>query len=362
MAFYSTKALNENELSSVQDPDNPGVDLDQVEKDICGSDGIEAHADEVEAAQDGIIADPLEEAHMAMFESEYNFNQLMECVGLQELAAVRSGRDLMLEAVDVKAFFGKVKTMIVNAFKKITSAFKNVLTSMVAAVKGDKKFVLSNKAKITAGESADWSMKGFKFTTLTDKLASHDYLPDFKRQYDGHEFTEVKEINRGSVIKELTGVDGCDSTSELGKKLMDKYRGGDKKIELKGQISASDVINLLSTDKETATIKTSYENAKRSYKTALATIAGMERTVQSADVKSSDFACITYYSNVVRFAQNVTNVQFACLMKCAKAKRAQYRRLAVVMANAAPANVKESATVGGGIFGGAGMVGSIDFV
>ena len=110
MAFYSVNMTTIKESTAVQTPEDIGVDLDQVEKDIAGPDGIEAHRDEVEAAEEGLIGDPLEEAYFIMYESEYNYNQIMRCIGLNEISQAQLGRDLVLEAEDVTGFFATVKT------------------------------------------------------------------------------------------------------------------------------------------------------------------------------------------------------------------------------------------------------------
>ena len=63
---------------TIQTPDDIGVDLDQIEKNIAGADGIEAHKEEIENAELGLIDDAelAESAAMIMYESQYNLNQI----------------------------------------------------------------------------------------------------------------------------------------------------------------------------------------------------------------------------------------------------------------------------------------------
>ena len=118
MAFYNVNMKPVVE-SAVQDPDDIGVDLNQVEKDIAGPDGIEAHRDEVEAAEEGLIGDPVAEAFDIMYEAEYNYNQIMKCIGIHEISEASMGRELVLEAEDSKGFFARVKEILTKMFARI---------------------------------------------------------------------------------------------------------------------------------------------------------------------------------------------------------------------------------------------------
>ena len=150
MGIYST-IFKEADLTSVQDPENPGVDLDQIEKDIAGPQGIEAHAEEIEDAVEGVVGDPLEEMSIIVYESEYNFNQIMRCIGLNEVASASKGREFIFEAEDKEGFFKKVKDALIAAFKKVTELFKKVLANIATGVGADKKFVKMYAKQIEAG-------------------------------------------------------------------------------------------------------------------------------------------------------------------------------------------------------------------
>lgn len=82
MIYKSNKLLKEEYLDSVQDPDNTGVDLKQVEDDIAGDDGIEAHSEEIEDAIDCAVSENGIIKNCACFVSE---NMILECYGNSEL-------------------------------------------------------------------------------------------------------------------------------------------------------------------------------------------------------------------------------------------------------------------------------------
>ena len=58
MGYFYNKFL---ESAAVQTDDEIGNDLKQIEDDIEGKDGIEAHAEEIEDALDGMVGDPFDE-------------------------------------------------------------------------------------------------------------------------------------------------------------------------------------------------------------------------------------------------------------------------------------------------------------
>ena len=175
MGIYSTKYLLEEDLSSVQDPDSPGVDLDQIENDIVGDDGNEAHNEEIEDAVEGVIGDSLEEAYQIMYESEYNYNMLLQAIGMQELKEAVSGKEYIMEAGSVSAFFGRVKEIFVNMFKKITEFFKKVFNSIRSRLVNDKKFISMYESDIRTG---------------ADILKNNGKLKD----KEGYSFDGIKEI------------------------------------------------------------------------------------------------------------------------------------------------------------------------
>ena len=127
MGIYTAKIALESAVNPedvINTPDNIGAELDEIEKAIAGPDGIEASREEIEDAQTGLIGDPIEEAFMIMYESEYNYNQIMHTIGIHELAAASMGRDFVLEAADREGFFKRISDWLKDMFAKIAKAFK----------------------------------------------------------------------------------------------------------------------------------------------------------------------------------------------------------------------------------------------
>lgn len=376
MAFYNVN-LKPVVESAVQDPDNTGVDLDQVEKDIVGPDGIEAHRDDVEAAEEGLAGDPLEEAYNIMYEAEYNYNQIMRCIGMQEISEAAMGRELVLEAADIKGFFAKVKEFFVTMFKRITETVKTVLAKLDFQAKADKKFVTENRKKIEFGASkGKWEFEGYTFEELgISKMidnanteaakAAFDQLDKLSAAPDSEAASEIvakmldksgNESDLELAIKGITGFD-CDNLSDLAKKLIEKLRGEKKKITDGGM--GKEVCDILAGDRETAKIREQYKNVKASFAHDMKVLADMESKV-AKDEKYATLKLRVCSDAVktIKAEKNVMNTVYGVHMKLARAKRAQARTMAHFFLNTYEKTVKnpEVQHNSAGIFGSLKMI------
>lgn len=365
MGIYSRRLIESAPaLDSVQDPNEVGVDLDQVEKDIAGPDGIESHKEEIEDAVEGVVGEPLEEAYMSIYESEYNYGQLMRALGMRELKEASMGREFMLEAADVKGFFTKFKEILKNMFANIVKAFKKAFAYLTSTFASDKALVNKYKDKIIAGAETDWTAKGFKFA---DKIEFHDALSsgdsrlaEFRKSLDA-----VKEEGNSAkpeddyhktVIKNLTGID-TDDVKEMVEELKIKLKGSKEPIKLdKTVISAADVIDILSKNKEADAVESSYKKIKSSYDKALKEVNNMEKAVTAKEYEGrldGATAVCTYYMAAIKFEKGVQHAVYSVTLNAAKAKRAQARSLArkFITAATGTAPKQESAPVNNDLFG-----------
>ena len=375
MSIYSAKHVLESAVSPedvIQTPDDTGVDLDAIEKAIVGDDGIEAHRDEVEAAEEGLIGDPVAEAYEIMFESEYNYNQLMHMIGIHELCAASSGRELVLEAVDIKGFFARVKEILANMFAAITKAFRKVAQTIGASVSNDKKLVTKYRAAIEAGADTDWEAKGYVFK---DKIAfeskifnGEDWTADAQRHLnqvkDGKtpELIARAELTK-EIIKKIADVD-ANSVAEMNEVLYKSLRGNvSEPITLtKSNMPASKIIAILEGDKEVKEIKDGFNQIKKSYDVALKTIAKLESEITGKEYSdvSKAFAVCEYYTTALKTEKTVQNGAYTTLLKAAKDKRAQARRLALMLVKQSPLPEKEKKVKvnneSGSLFGGLTLI------
>lgn len=372
MGIYSN--LMKMESAAVQDPDNVGVDLDQVEDAVMGDDGIEAHKDEVEAAVAGTV-DPVEEAYFAIYEAEYNYNQIMRTIGIRELQEASYGREIVLEGADIKGFFEKVKNFFLSMFKKITEAFKNVAKILMSSIASDKKLATKYAKEIKAGCAKNWSASGYVFPdTISLKniyyeLSNYDadvvkdslnLMNEFKNSdnvYADSIKKKTKEDIMNIVAKKLFKATEVSSDKEFRDALTKYFRDGkDEPVELKGEIDANMIIRNLKNDSEVKDIKKDYDEIKKSYDNTIKGLRDLEKAVSAETGSNADRnKRMAYVSSCISTMKNIKNVEtivYSITLTAAKQKRAQARKMALYFIRHAGGAKHESAGVGGsGIFG-----------
>ena len=344
MSIYSAK-ISES-APAIQTPNDIGNDLEQIEKNIMGPDGIEADREEIEASQSGLVGDPIEEMYYAMYESQYNYNQMMRAIGISELKEASIGREFVLEGADVKGFFEGVKKILLKLFEAVTLAFKKVFQVIGSSLSNDKALVNKFRSAIVSGSTTDWKTDGYIYAdSIVFEAESHanKLVEDAKNEIElvkndkevSHKFTEGKELYCRELIKDISGID-TDDISEMAEKLIITLRGGDKKIELdKSNVSANDVIAVLSGDKEHKDVKKGYDSIKKTYEEALKAIKKLQDSVE----KDKDFlkgsassanAICEFCTFAIQFEQKAQNMAYQVYSKAAREKRSQARRLALM--------------------------------
>ncbi len=315
MGIYANKIFAESEVEdSYNTPEEIGVDLDQVEADVMGPDGIEAHRDEVEDAVEGVVGDPMEECYYAMYESEYNFNQIM----MNELAAYANKREVMTEAADIKGWFESVKNWIIQQFKSLMEVFNKSINKLKQFFDVDRHYADKFGKEITAGydilKADGKTFKGYEFvsgdpkTVFTGKL---DYLDtdmaklvsdmgkkigsavgtsrvadDFMTK-NAEEVKTMNETRDARIIKALK-LDSLkvEKLSQVQDALV-KYLFNGERVELavasSKTLNPKDLLNRMKNN-PVASIKKQYDEAKKVYKTIL----GFVENAKSMMLKNSD--------------------------------------------------------------------------
>lgn len=341
MGMYFERLL---ESGVIQSADDTGVDLDAVEQAV-----EEEREDLNDEAESGVVGDPdpVDEAAMIMYESTYNYNQLMRRIGMVELQEAARGRDYVLEAVDIRGFFEKVKNILTNMFRAITRAFKNVLNRLVTTFTSDKKLATEHASAIRAGYAEEWTFEGHKFSNepiVYDCKGLHDKMTsECKKALEGLKNGNFDEdavtfyTDRATIIVDNAKVDAED-VSEMRKLLMEKYFGKEKvkfgKNAEKYPGGVDGVIDLLKADKESDAIKKGYKKIKDDYSKALKAIKEYEKSIEGDAKKypslNQAYSICEKFANATVFEKNVQNTVYSVCMKAAKAKRAQARRLALL--------------------------------
>ena len=344
------------ESAAIQDPEDIGIDLDAIEDNVMGDDGIEAHRDEVDAAVDGMIGDPMDEASVIVYESEYNFNQIMKAIGIAELNEAYAGRDFFLEGENKEGFFSRVRSVIARVWESITKVFKDCISWIQERTNHNKNWANKNRDKIIEGfKSRNWTVETYDmgalcrtqdYVKLMDKAIATE-SPLFASAKDA--ITRVKssnadksegEFNIADAIKNVVGNTlfgrEVDSLKSLKSNLIDvclipkTYDGrtGD------GIYSSmdKDVLDTL-TGNEIGELKKKHNELKKVYNKYVAELGKIEREAEKPNDRSAaNYGAVTgtmiKYANAIRTELNVYNTIFSAMLKCYKVKRANAYKMA----------------------------------
>lgn len=251
MGYYYNKLVE----SAVQDPNNTGNDLEQIEKDIMDapSDGV----DEV------IYNSPMEEINMSLYESEVMYNDLMRKLGVAELNEYARGKELVLEAVDIKAFFANIIKWIKDRWADIVNFFRKFITKKKEESKIDKEFIDKNKDTIIKNFNMGyWSFTGYNI----------DYAKLMKN-INGFDLDNISfpsgEVPENRIFAKLNAITSLEDEQK-------KEYGIDTKVQIARstcKFGAKDIIDCLgNTSNAISNLNKYLDSINKIYKNTISTI------------------------------------------------------------------------------------------
>lgn len=335
---------------TIQSPDNVGNDLDQIEKDVAGPNGIASHEEEIENAVEGVIDDPAkglmdgceiaESAYMALYESEYNFNQIVECIDIHTLRAASMDRTLVLEAGDIKDWFNTIKEAILSAFRKFSEVITNVINKIKSIFADNAKFVQVNSQNIIDGFNkvknmdGDFEGIGYNRTALSaladsfSNVAGFDIDAEANKARDARHGTkdDAGEVDKAfdaakiniikSFLKNNNVADNSITSISDVLKAIETSIVGDKKVSLKTYYAdGNDVINVLKSNsaKEIsgnyAQVKNKISAVIKNLESKASAAASAEKKVDADGFSANDFKFAT---NIVKYYQQL--IQQTCIL------------------------------------------------
>ena len=318
MGYFYEKMLEASAVAdAIQDPDNVGNDLNEIEDAIMGDDGIEAHRDEIDDAVEGMIGDPVEEASMLIFESNYNFNQLMKAIGIAELNEACAGRDFFLEGENEKTFKEKVVEFLKTAWAKLCKIYKDVTDFIKKSLPTKKNYITNNREAIERGFKTDWSVEMFDM----DALANDKYF-QFKspKDYAGDRTSDEKadiihHVSGGVIASDIKELESK-VTADLFKKVT--YTSKDTNLlEMAINLSQSPV-DISELEKKHRIIKNLYSK----YITAVKADHNANRDMNTGK-RDMTRAETTAFVDLIRFESSVVNKLYSIKLKASKARNNQ---------------------------------------
>lgn len=330
-------------------PEYPGVDLDAVEKaiidrfeDIDCCDIDKSHCES-----------PVEECAAIMYESEYNFNQIMKCIGINELKEFSNGRDLILEGADLHAFFENVKKLIVKMAEGFMAMCQKAFTAIKNAITADKKLVSEYAKDIEVGFGKD----GWKFENAWDLNALNVKYNPLKQSITDVNFEELindvennvlldnDTFSHTAAVKRISGVEVSDegnAAAQMKEALNKKFfvsttyeSGADNEL-------LNTVMGILKNTSDIDELNTAYADIKKGYKDLLNKLKLFENSARvckfvgnvaddkdGAKTMGQVQTVLTKYTELAKFEKNIQHNYFIVCLSAHKARRNQARKMAL---------------------------------
>lgn len=327
MGMFYNKLVESAVEDAIQTPDDIGVDLDAIEKAIVGDDGCEAHREEIDDAMEGVVGDPLEEASHIMYESEYNFNQLMKAIGVAELNEAVAGRDFILEGGNMKTFLENAKQILVRMFTSVTKAFNTVMKKLTDAVSVDKH-LLKRLNDIEYGyKNAEWEFKEvYDFDALARAYDTKvDAVSLAKKAVEAINAGQEAPSNVDIVNALVPGINASGDKPEafMVKALEDKHFKTVTYSNAGTKPALDDVVNVLKNN-GIADIKNKYAEIKAAYSAAIKSIEHLKKSnaalVDDKETRKGNDAVYVAAIKAMTFEKNCQNKLFAVTLRAAKAR------------------------------------------
>ena len=375
MAIYVKK---ESAIAdTIQTPGDVGNDLDQIEKDIAGPKGISAHEEEIEDAISGVIDDPAkglmdgseiaEASYMAMYESENNFNQIIECLDIHTLGAASVGRELVLEAGDIKGFFTKVKDAVIAAFKSFTEVINNLINKVKSIFVDNKKFVGINRNAIVKGfdkmahHNEEIQGVPYKHEAINDFAEGIKKLAQIGEKIDldeaniknlsadkGSDDADAKfDVVRKEMISCICDADGVTSVGDC-MRAIEAEMCGTEKVDLRKHYKSGDEFCTILTSETGKEIQNYYTTVKQSIDGRLKKIdeaarkAPTDGTTNAEGYAAKDFK---FLASAIKFLQQAMQQSVALVCRIRTNEIMQARKYANYCIKASGDVYKESADV-----------------
>lgn len=241
------------EGAAIQDPDNPGNDFEQIEDDVLTS-----HDDEVDDAVYGFPGeeeDPVEEACMAIYEAEYNFNMIYKAIGMYELNEASKGKigdkfkefkskaaNMVNKAIEaLKRLWERVKETFYKILSRI-NPITNMATNLYKAhTKKNKDFFkdgITMKVKeggngeilsLDRGISRSFGDAFIKMPSSPDEFRS--YIADSSDGSDIRNFTTTPTTISASDLEKYVAADFAKLIREAYVTIEKEYKAATKKLD-----------------------------------------------------------------------------------------------------------------------------------
>lgn len=316
------------------------------------------------------VSDNIDEAVSdIILSSERNWSMLMQTVGIAELTAMEADGDVIYEAVDIKAFFGKIKDFFAKILDKIAGVFKKIVETVQDWFAKIKRTFNDKKFKDLTSVPDGFKYEGYVFSDNITEPFKKDIISCFNtteylsfereiKTYGGDSLENyVKELNdpenKKTLINQIRSYlldEKLDGDYDWSKEIFKHFRSGKEKPE---EITTKDIdiaeyktaINENQTSVKRA-VKESYKELEKDTNIYINSL----KESNKLDIEDNDFSngnpdlCIKKMQATIKYAQEYMNAATAVYTGQVKAladQAKQYYGALVKMLSVKPAENKD---------------------
>lgn len=182
----------------------------------------------------------MEDAYLFLYESDHNFNTIVNEINLQESKAAEMDSVLVLEAVDIKEIFRKIKQAIKDAWKRFVAFITNIKNKIVEFFNRNKKTTanisdadMEEKFEEWVAEEEDVEVIDVDASMITEVENNiKTNLPQVLNRIDNIETMEQIEEAKSQIVSALVGGTASASSDSLPAVIEDRL-GLNKKTSAK---------------------------------------------------------------------------------------------------------------------------------
>lgn len=345
----------------VNSDDGYAVQLNDIAKDVeeINAEYADESSDKELEGQD-LTSNPVEEMAIAIYESECNWNLIMKAIGTREIYEAARGREMVMESVDIKGFFNKIKQFFLKLWAKITAVVKQWFNNATAMIRTNKSFIKKYGSKLADGQAAykkdadSKEIKGYNFkkANRVDSVAlvkavtdgNKDFSDKVNKVIDSYRSGKNDSIAANILANgdadhfrgKLTGKTTCESGDFTDS--LKIYFFGSKEKETLGDdcLDAGYIKTTLSnTDEKVKDIRKAYDNLKKSFDNTIKNLNKLESAIEKAQKDGERSETNTNaMSNVTKIIanekekKNAASLSLSYLLRAIKAEKAQARKIA----------------------------------
>lgn len=306
-------------------------DIAQAVEDINDEYAEESEQEELDG-QD-LHEDPVAEAMIAVYESEHNWNVIMQAIGTHELMESARGREMLMTEAETAGFIDKVKEFFVTQFKKISDAVKKFIEDTLSMSHTCAAFYKKYGKKFDEGRAAyeksdRAALKGYNYKT--DKIHNTIFKgADAIMKMVHSEVAMSKFEDYKNMATSLDGVYSALGVSEgkdMRKTLKADFCGE------KGTLTAETLNNVSKAITEGPAhikeVRAMYAEIKKNFNAIIKFLNKMKGEVDKSEKKSDAMTGLTKYIADVKKANNAMHVAYAAGMSAMRGEILQAMRVA----------------------------------